>query len=154
MSAEKHTYSMKSSHTEAKKLEEMKNAIHRLQKTVGVDRGLIDMIDYLVDKVAEGKTVSVVDQTELWSVTQAAKELGVTRPTVYKMYERGDIQGVSLDGLKIVPSSAVAYMKKQESVKAKALAELHEIDMQLRPETRELVSGKDTSEYFEEVDVE
>jgi hypothetical protein len=70
------------------------------------------------------------------------------------MYERGDIQGVSLDGLKIVPSSAVAYMKKQESVKAKALAELHEIDMQLRPETRELVSGKDTSEYFEEVDVE
>ena len=152
MSAEKHTYSMKS-HTEAKKIEEMKNAIHRLQKTVGLDSGLIDMIDYLVDKVAEGKTVSVVDQTELWSVTQAAKELGVTRPTVYKMYERGDIQAVSLDGLKIVPSSAVAFMKRQESVRAKALAELHKIDMKLNKDTRDILPKANNEDDFEEIDL-
>lgn len=157
MSAEKiehkHTYSSKNQ-IEPMKLEEMKNAIHKLQKTVGVDRKLIDMIDYLFDKVAEGKTVSVIDQTELWSVTQAAKELGVTRPTIYKMYERGDIQGVTLDGLKIVPSSAVAYLKRQEGIRAKALAELYKIDQSLKPETRELVSGKDTSEFFEDIDLE
>lgn len=152
MPTEKHTYSMKS-HTEAKKLEEIKNAIHRVQKTVGVDRALIDMIDYLVDKVAEGKTVSVVDQTELWSVTQAAKELGVTRPTVYKMFERGDIQGVSLDGLKIVPSSVVTFMKRQESARAKALAELHEIDMKLKKETRDILPKANNEDDFEEIDL-
>jgi len=141
MSAEKiehkHTYSSKTQ-IEPMKLEEIKNAIHKLQRTVGVDRKLIDMIDYLFDKVAEGKTVSVVDQTDLWSVTQAAKELGVTRPTIYKMYERGDILGVALDGLKIVPSSAVCLFKSsKKELERRSLAELYKIDtVRLNQETR------------------
>ena len=142
MSAEKiehkHTYSVKSQ-IEAKKLMEIKNLINEGQKKIGFDQKLSEMLNY---------------QTELWSVTQAAKELGVTRPTIYKMYERGDIQGVTLDGLKIVPSSVVEYIKRQEGVRAKALAELHKIDQQLKPETRGLVSGKETSEFFEDIDLE
>lgn len=157
MSAEKiehkHTYSVKSQ-IEAKKLMEIKNLINEGQKKIGFDQKLSEMLNYFFDKVAEGKTVSVIDQTELWSVTQAAKELGVTRPTIYKMYERGDIQGVTLDGLKIVPSSVVEYIKRQEGVRAKALAELHKIDQQLKPETRGLVSGKETSEFFEDIHLE
>ncbi len=152
MSAEKHTYSMKS-HTEAKKIEEMKTAIHRLQKTVGVDKGLIDMIDYLVDKVVEGKTVSIVDQTELWSVTQAAKELGVTRPTVYKMIERGDLDTVDLDGTKIVPSSALALLKRKEKVRAEALKKLHEINMKFDREHNDVLPQSNSKDDFEEIDL-
>lgn len=152
MSAEKHTYSMKS-HTEAKKIEEMKNAIHRLQKTVGLDSGLIDMIDYLVDKVAEGKTVSVVDQTELWTVTQAAKELGVTRPTVYKMIERGDLDTIDLDGKKIVPSSGLAYLKRKEIAKTEALKKLNEINMKFGRETNDILPNSDSKDDFEEIDL-
>lgn len=148
MSTEKHTYRMKS-HTEAKKIKEMKNAIHRLQKTVGLDRGLIDMIDYLVDKVAEGKTVSVVDQTELWSVTQAAKELGVTRPTVYKMIERGDLYTIDLDGKKIVPSSDLAFLKRKEI----ARTELNEINMKFERETNDILPNSDSKDEFEEIDL-
>lgn len=152
MSAEKHTYSMKS-HTEAKKIEEMKNAIHRLQKTVGLDRGLIDMIDYLVDKVAEGKTVSVVDQTELWSVTQAAKELGVTRPTVYKMIERGDLDTIDLDGKKVVPSSGLAFLKRKEIARTEALKKLNEINMKFERETNDILPNSDSKDDFEEIDL-
>lgn len=157
MSAEKienkHTYSLKS-HVEAKKLMEIKNMIREGQKKIGFDQKLSDVLDFFFDKIAEGKTVSVVDQTELWSVTQAAKELGVTRPTIYKMYERGDIQGITLDGLKIVPSSVVEFMKRQEGLRAKALAELHKIDQQLKPETREILPKGDAADYFEDIDLE
>ena len=153
MSAGKHTYSMKSSHTEARKLEEKKNALHRLQKTVGVDRGLIDMIDYLVDKVAEGKTVSVVDQTELWSVTQAAKELGVTRPTVYKMIERGDLDTIDFEGTKIVPSSGLAFLKRKEAARTEALKKLNEINMKFDREANDIFPIPDSKDDFEEIDL-
>ena len=153
MSAEKHTYSMKPSHSEAKKIEEMKIAIHKLQNTIGVDRELINMIDYLVDKVVEGKTVSIVDQTELWPVTQAAKELGVTRPTVYKMIERGDLDAVDFDGTKIVPSSALALLKRKEIVRADALKKLHEINMKFDRENNDLLPQSDSKDDFEEIDL-
>lgn len=150
---QKHTYSVKSQ-LEGKKLMEMKKFISESQKKIGFDDKISEMLNFFFEKVAEGKTVTVVDQTELWSVTQAAKELGVTRPTVYKMYERGDLQGVTLEGLKIVPSSIVAYLQRQEGVRAKALSELHKIDQQLKPGTREWTSGKNTDEFFEDIDLE
>jgi excisionase family DNA binding protein len=153
MSAEKHTYSMKPSHTESKKIEEMKNAIHKLQNTIGVDRELINMIDYLVDKVVEGKTVSIVDQTNLWSVTQAAKELAVTRPTVYKMIERGDLDAVDLDGMKIVPSSAFAFLKRKELARSEALKKLHEINMKFDRENNDLLPQSDSKDDFEAIDL-
>jgi len=149
----KHSFSVKA-RLEAKKLIELKNLIKEGQKKIGFDDQISNMLNFFFDKVAEGKTVSVVDLTELWSVTQTAKELGVTRPTIYKMYDRGDLQGVSLDGLKIVPSSAIAYLKRQEEIRTKALAELHEIDQQLKPETREWTSDKSTRESFEDIDLE
>jgi len=150
---QKHTFSVKSQ-LEAKKLIEMKKFISEGQKKIGFDDKIFEMLNFFFEKVAEGKTVSVVDQTELWSVTQAAKELGVTRPTVYKMYERGDLQGVTLDGLKIVPSSVVSYLQRQEGIRAKALSEMNKIDLKLRPGTREWTSGKDTEEFFEDIDLE
>jgi excisionase family DNA binding protein len=153
MSAEKNTYSMKPSHAEVKKIEEMKNAIHKLQNSIGIDSELINMIDYLVDRVAEGKTVSVVDQTELWSVTQAAKELGVTRPTVYKMIERGDLDTVNLDGTKIVPSSAIAFLKRKEKVRAEALKKLHEINLKFDRENNDILPQSNSEDDFEEIDL-
>jgi len=157
MSAEKienkHTYSVKS-HLEAKKLKQIKKLILEGQKQIGFDQKLSEMLNFFFDKLAEGKTVSVVDQTELWSVTQTAKELGVTRPTIYKMYERGDIQGVALDGLKIVPSSVVEFVRRQEDVRAKALSELHNIDQQLKAETREILPKSNSADYFEDIDLE
>ena len=58
----KHTYSLKSQ-VEAKKLMEIKNLLREGQKKIGFDQKLSDMLDFFFDKIAEGKTVSVVDQT-------------------------------------------------------------------------------------------
>ena len=97
--------------------------------------------------------MSIVEETELWNVTQAAKELGVTRPTIYKMVERGDVEGVDFDGLKIVPSSVIAFMRRKELARKEALKQMHEIDMKLKKETRNFIPESDSDEYFEEIDL-
>lgn len=148
-----HTHSVKA-HLESAKLAELKRFIKEGQKKIGFDNEISEVLNFFFEKMAEGKTVSIIEQSELWSVTQAAKELGVTRPTVYKMYERGDIQGVALDGLKIIPSSVVVFLQKQEFTKLKALKELNKIDQDLKLETKDWTSNKNSDEYFEDIDLE
>lgn len=94
------------------------------------------------------------DYVKLWTVTQAAKELGVTKPTIFKMYEGGDIKGISDEGLKIFPSSIIDYLNKQEKTRTKALVEMHRIDKDLTSETKNLKSKDDSEEHFEEINLD
>lgn len=138
---------------EAKKLQELKSRLKQSHKDLEISEDVLAFLSYVCEKIAEGKTLTVIDQTELWSVAQAAKELGVTRPTVYKMAERGDLQAVDCEGVKIVPSSVITFLRKQEDVKQKALFELSKIDSELKPETRN-ITFTNREDNFEDVDLE
>lgn len=137
----------------SKKFLELKKAILISQKSLKLGDDVAAVFSFICDKAAEGKKLSVVEETELWSITQAAKELGVTRPTIYRMIERGDIEAVDFDGQKIVPSSVSSFLRRKEFARQEALKQLHEIDMKLKKETRELKSEIDNSENFEEIDL-
>ncbi len=130
----------------------LKKAIMKTQKELELSDDVGNFFSFFCDKVAEGKKISIVEETDLWNITKAAKILGVTRPTIYKMVERGDLEGVEFEGLKIVPSSAVAFLKRRENSKSEAMKKMHEIDMKFNKETRELVSNTDDDD-FEEIDL-
>jgi len=131
---------------------EFKKTILKSQKDLNLDEDVVNFLSSFCDKIAAGKNISIIEETELWSVAQAAKELGVTRPTIYKMVERGDLGGIDLDGLKIVPSSLVSFMKRREILRQEALKKLHEIDIKLKKETRDLLPETD-DENFEELNL-
>ena len=135
------------------KFQELKRAIMRTQKELNFGEDVANFLGFFCDQVAEGKKISIVEETELWNVTEAAKNLGVTRPTIYKMIERGDLEGVEFEGMKIVPSSAVAFLKRKEIARTEALKKLHEIDMGLKKETRDLLPNSKSEDDFEEIDL-
>lgn len=157
MSAEKIAKEYKfSSHGKAysrDKFLELKKVIMKTQKDLNLGEEVGNFLGLFCDKAAEGKSISFVEETDLWNITEAAKRLGVTRPTIYKMVERGDLEGVDFEGMKIIPSSAVAFLKRKEAARTEALKKMHELDMKLKKETREWTSGKDTDEDFEEIDL-
>lgn len=137
----------------SKKFLKLKEAILISQKSLNLGEDVAAVFSFICDKAAEGKKLSVVEETELWSITQTAKELGVTRPTVYKMIERGDIESVDFDGQKIVPSSITAFLRRKEVARSNALKQMHEIDMKLKKETRDFTPESDSDEHFEEIDL-
>lgn len=130
----------------------LKKAIMKTQKELNFDDDVANFLSYFCDRAAEGRKVTIVDETDLWNITQTAKELGVTRPTVYRMIDRGDLEAVEFDGLKIVPSSVTAFLKRKEANRKEALKKVHKIDKKLKKETRDLLSKSD-EDNFEEIDL-
>lgn len=151
--AKEYKFSLAANEQSRGKFLELKRAIMRTQKELNFSKDVADFLGFFCDKVAEGKKISIVEETDLWTVTEASKKLGVTRPTIYKMVERGDLEGVEFEGLKIVPSSAVAFLKRKEIARTEALKKMNEIDMKLKKETRELRSNIDSDEDFEEIEL-
>lgn len=157
MSAEKiakeYKFSLEAKDYSKDKFLELKRAIMKTQKDLNFGEDVANFLGFFCDKVAEGKKISIVEETDLWNVTQAAKELGVTRPTIYKMVERGDLEGVDFEGMKIVPSSATAFLKRKELARTEALKKLNAINLKYDRETNDILPNLDSEDGFEEIDL-
>lgn len=135
------------------KILELKKALLKSEREFDVDQEVLRLLRFMIDRVSEGKKLSVIEETELCSITDAAKILGVTRPTVYKMIERGDILSIDYDGKnEVVPNSIIAFMKRKEAAKKEALMKLRGIEDALLDETKNLAHQDDSEEDFEEID--
>ncbi len=131
----------------------LKKALSKSETEFDVDQDLLKLLRFMVDQASEGKKLSVIVETDLCSITDAAKIMGVTRPTVYKMIERGDILSVDYDGKnEVVPESIIAFMKRKEIAKKEALMKLRGIEDSLLDETKNLAHQDDSEEDFEEID--
>ena len=135
------------------KILELKKALLKSEKEFDVDLEVLRLLRFMIDRVSEGKKLSVIEETELCSITDAAKILGVTRPTVYKMIERGDILSVDYDGKnEVVPASIIAFMKRKEIAKKEALKKARGIEDSLLEATKNLAHQSDSEEDLEEID--
>jgi len=146
-------FSFENKDDDSEKFKKLKEAILISQRKLKLGADVAAVFSFICDKAAEGKKLSVIEETELWSITQTAKVLGVTRPTVYKMIERGDIESVDFDGQKIVPSSITAFLRRKEVAKLNVLKQMHDIDMKLKKETKDFIPESDSDEHFEEIDL-
>lgn len=134
-------------------IQEFKKVIMKTQKELNFGEDAANFLGFICDEVAEGKNISIIEETPFWNVTEASKRLGVTRPTIYKMIERGDLDAVEFEGTKIVPSSAIAFLKRKEIARADALKKLHEIDSKLERESRDILPNSNSEDDFEEIDL-
>jgi excisionase family DNA binding protein len=136
------------------KIIELKKALLKSEKEFDVDSEMVGLLKFLLDRISEGKKLSIIEETELYNVTEAAKILGVTRPTIYKMLERGDIQSVDYDGKKeVVPASVVAFLKRKEFSRVEALKKARAIENSINEETKNLIYEHDSEADFEEIDL-
>ena len=77
MSAEKiakeYKFSLEAKGYSKDKFLELKRAIMKTQKDLNFGEDVANFLGFFCDKIAEGKKISIVEETDLWSVTQAAK---------------------------------------------------------------------------------
>lgn len=128
----------------------------KISEDFEIEGEVLAAISRILEKVSEGNDVSIFDYGEWFNISESAKELGVTRPTVYKMIEDGKIKCVvDEDGKKKVsPKSIINYLEDQEVLRQDALLEMAKVDAQL-DESDQLDEEifQDTDDDFEELDL-
>ncbi len=61
------------------------------------------------------KTEIKITTSDLFSVSNAAKELGRPRITIYRWIETGKIQGIKLGGILFIPREEIDRLKNEKA---------------------------------------
>ncbi len=98
----------------------IKNNIPKLNrkpedKTIKKDRKAINRPASRTLKVREIPTEIKITTSDLFSVSNAAKELGRPRITIYRWIEAGKIVGIKLGGILFIPKEEIARLKNEKA---------------------------------------
>ena len=87
-----------------------------------VPEQLVDMVYAMVEAVHDGRVVAVVNQRKLLSTQEAADFLGVSRPTVVRLLEAGEIPFEKVGThRRIEQSELVAFQRARRNARYQAI---------------------------------
>lgn len=92
---------------------------------VDIPASLYPLMETLLEALVQGRGISVVPTDTQLTTQQAADYLGISRPTLVKMLERGDIAFTRVGRhRRIMLNDLVAYEQEQEDHRQKILADM------------------------------
>jgi len=90
-----------------------------------VPEPLSQVVMDLIGKLASGLSVGVVTFPEELTTTTAAERLGISRPTLMKMIQRGDIKSYKVGThTRLKRSAVIDYVQARDAHRAAALEQL------------------------------
>ncbi|MCH5643312.1 helix-turn-helix domain-containing protein [Gordonia sp. ABSL49_1] len=99
---------------------------------VAVPSAIAGVIRDVVAAIASGTRISVAALPEELTTTVAAEQLGVSRPTLMKMINRGDIAAHRVGSHhRVLTEDVVEYKRKRIERQRRAIDELRVIDAEL-----------------------
>ncbi|MGV9713972.1 helix-turn-helix domain-containing protein [Gordonia sp. NPDC003424] len=102
------------------------------EEFIAVPADIAAIVRDVVTAIASGTRISVATLPEELTTTVAAEQLGISRPTLMKLIDNGDIPAHRVGSHhRVLTDDVIEYKKKRLDRQRRALAELRDIDAQL-----------------------
>lgn len=96
---------------------------------VVVPRELADLLKEVIAAMATGSTITIGSIPKEMSTTEAARRLGVSRPTLMKLVRAGTIPSHKVGShTRLLSSDVLAHIERDRLERRRALDELRELD--------------------------
>lgn len=97
-----------------------------------IPRELADLINAVLRAAANGDTITISRLPEVLTTTEAARRLGISRPTLMKRIKDGEIDSFKVGTHTRLKAEAVfEYRKKRYADAKKAFEEMRELDEEI-----------------------
>lgn len=93
---------------------------------------LSELIRELITAISSGEDLAIVSQAQVFTTTAAAKELGISRPTLVKMIRNGEIPAHQVGShFRIMREDLESYQRAQLERRKQALMKIWDIEAEL-----------------------